>query len=388
MSDMYDRNYRKTGKGHPVLLVLLCAVLSLFCGIGGGWFAYSHLDRSDTKAGSSEITYSDTASTSKETSVSSSDTGTGLTLSEVAAKAGPSVVEIVVEATQTTYGLWGGTYTTQGAGSGVVLTKDGYIITNNHVVEDVEKVTVTTYDGKTYPAEVIGTDVNTDIAVIKVDADDLQPAVIGDSSLIQAGDTAIVIGNPLGTLGGSVTAGIISAPSRELVLENQAMELIQTDATINSGNSGGGLFDGNGNLIGVVNSKDSGTTSSGAVIEGIGFAVPINIAMDVAQQLMEYGEVRDRATIGVYLQTLTQDTQKYKAGVYITGIIAGSGAETAGLQAYDRIISVDGEDITSYTQISIMLRSKKPGDEIDMKIERDGKEMDFKVTLTGTLSTQ
>lgn len=152
--------------------------------------------------------------------------------------------------------MFGGTYTSQAAGSGVIISKDGYIITNNHVVEDANSITVTTYDNKQYNATLVGTDPASDIAVIKIDADEeLSAATVGDSSKLQAGDTAVVIGNPLGTLGGTVTDGIISSPSREMVINNQSMELIQTNAEINSGNSGGGLFDGNGNLVGIVNAK-------------------------------------------------------------------------------------------------------------------------------------
>ena len=287
--------------------------------------------------------------------------------------------------TGTSYGFFGGTYTSRAAGSGVIISADGYIITNNHVVENAESITVNTYDGTEYEAVVVGTDSKSDIAVIKVDADNLTPAVIGDSSLIKAGDTAIVVGNPLGTLGGSVTHGIISAASRELVISNESMELIQTDATINSGNSGGGLFDGNGHLIGIVNAKDSGTTTSGSLIEGIGFAIPINSAMDVAQELIEYGRVTNRPMLGVYIQTLQQDTQKYKAGVYIQDTISGGGAERAGLKALDRIISVDGQEITSYTDLSKVLRGKQIGDTVKVVIERDGEQQTFDVVLTGSL---
>jgi serine protease Do len=309
-----------------------------------------------------------------------------MTIADVAAKASPSVVEIVTETTQQSYGFFGGTYTAQAAGSGVIISTDGYIITNNHVIENAESITVTLYDGKTYDAELVGTDAKTDIAVIKIQAAGLTAATIGDSSKIATGDTAIVIGNPLGTLGGSVTNGIISATSREIVIGNESMELIQTNATINNGNSGGGLFDGSGNLIGIVNAKDSGTTSSGALIEGIGFAIPVNTAMDVASELMQYGQVTDRPTIGIYLQELTSDTQNYKAGLYITDTITGSGAEAAGLQPYDRIIAIDDTEVSSYADLSIYLRSKNVGDVISLKVIREGQELTFDVTLTGTLS--
>jgi len=361
-------------------IILTCG-LALVCGIGGSWFTMTHMGSSSTN-----ITYSEAKSTSSTSSVSSNNSGTGLTISEVASKASPSVVEIQTEVTSTSYGMFGGTYTSTAAGSGVIISSDGYIITNNHVIENANSITVTTYDGKEYSAKLVGTDEKSDIAVIKIEATGLTAATIGDSSKIQAGDTAVVIGNPLGTLGGTVTDGIISSASRELVVNNESMELIQTNAEINSGNSGGGLFDGNGNLIGIVNAKDSGTTSSGTTIEGIGFAIPINTAMEVAEQLIQNGSVTNRATLGVYLQELTSSTSKYDAGLYITGVMNGSGAESAGLKAYDRIVSADGNKISSYSDLSAVLRKKSVGDTIVLTIERNGKQMDVTVTLTSTLN--
>ena len=376
----YQKKTAKRRKqANPIALLAASTVISLTCGLGGGWFAATHLGG----AGTTVIYQSDTAGTSQPTSTAIS-TNNAMTISDVAAKASPSVVEIVITGTAQNYGMFGGTYKTQGAGSGVIISSDGYIITNNHVVDGAETIQVTLYDGKQYDAELIGKDSKSDIAVIKINAGNLIPATIGDSSRIATGDTAVVIGNPLGTLGGSVTSGIISATSREIVIDNESMELIQTNATINSGNSGGGLFDGNGNLIGVVNAKDSGTTSSGALIEGIGFAIPINTAMDVAGELMEHGEVTNRPTIGIHLQQLTSDTQNYKAGLYITDIIKGSGAEAAGLQPYDRIVSVDGNEISTYTELSIYLRSKEVGDTIVLGIVRDNQQIAVNVTLGGS----
>ena len=270
-------------------------------------------------------------------------------------------------------------------GSGVIISSDGYIVTNNHVIDGAQKITVKTSDGTEYDAKLVGTDPKSDIAVLKVEANDLTPATLGDSSKISVGDTAIAIGNPLGTLGGTVTDGIISATSRELVVNNESMKLIQTNATINSGNSGGGLFDGNGNLIGIVQSKDSGTSSSGATIEGIGFAIPVNDAMEVAEQLIKNGKVTDRATLGVYLQTLTTQQGNYTPGVYVTNVIDGSGAQAAGLKAYDKIVGADGKEVSSYPDLSAILKTKKPGDTVDLTIDRDGNQIQVTVTLTGTL---
>ena len=369
--------------GSKVIATVGKGALAVLCGFGGAWL-YSAQSGSTGKT----VVYQTTESgSSKTTSVSNEKGGSGLTVAEAAAKAAPSTVEIQTEITQQSYGMFGGTYTTNAAGSGVIISKDGYIVTNNHVIDGAQKITVKTSDGTEYDAKLIGTDAKSDIAVLKVDANDLTPATLGDSSKISVGDTAIAIGNPLGTLGGTVTDGIISATSRELVVNNESMKLIQTNATINSGNSGGGLFDGNGNLIGIVQSKDSGTSSSGATIEGIGFAIPVNDAMEVAEQLIKNGKVTDRATLGVYLQTLTTQQGNYTPGVYVTNVIDGSGAQAAGLKAYDKIVGADGKEVSSYPDLSAILKTKKPGDTIDLTIDRDGNQIQVTVTLTGTLET-
>ena len=369
--------------GSKVIATVGKGALAVLCGFGGAWL-YSAQSGNTGKT----VVYQTTESgSSKTTSVSNEKGGSGLTVAEAAAKAAPSTVEIQTEITQQSYGMFGGTYTTNAAGSGVIISKDGYIVTNNHVIDGAQKITVKTSDGTEYDAKLVGTDAKSDIAVLKVDANDLTPATLGDSSKISVGDTAIAIGNPLGTLGGTVTDGIISATSRELVVNNESMKLIQTNATINSGNSGGGLFDGNGNLIGIVQSKDSGTSSSGATIEGIGFAIPVNDAMEVAEQLIKNGKVTDRATLGVYLQTLTTQQGNYTPGVYVTNVIDGSGAQAAGLKAYDKIVGADGKEVSSYPDLSAILKTKKPGDTIDLTIDRDGKQIQVTVTLTGTLET-
>lgn len=369
-------------KSHPVLIIVLCAFISLLCGLTGAWFAVTHMQNSPA------IVYQSSDNSNVSSVVSNESYENTGTIRTAVEKASPSVVEILIESEVTSYNLFGGTYLAESAGSGVILTEDGYIITNNHVVKDSSSIKVTTYDGKEYEATLIGSDKASDIAVIKVDAEDLNAVTIGDSAKVQAGDIAIVIGNPLGTLGGSVTDGIISAPSREIVIDGVSMDLIQTDAEINSGNSGGGLFNGNGNLIGVVNAKDSGTTSTGATIEGIGFAIPINYAMEIAEDLIANGKVTNRATIGVYLQELTSGNRQYQAGLYITDTVKGSAAEEAGLKPYDRIVSIDDEEISTYSDLSKKLRNKKVGDEIVLGIVRNNEELSFNITLTGTLDTE
>lgn len=372
---------KKEKKNHPILTIALCGLVGFGGGALGGYATSSQNSNTNQTVIYKEVTATNTSS-------SSTSSSSEMTVKEVAEKATPSVVEITVEiqSSSYSYGFYGGSYTSQGAGSGVIISSDGYIITNNHVIEDATSISVTTYDGTSYPATLVGTDEKSDIAVIKIEASDLTPATIGDSSTIAVGDVAVVIGNPLGSLGGTVTDGIISATEREITINNESMNLIQTNAAINSGNSGGGLFDGNGNLVGIVNAKESGTTSSGTTIEGLGFAIPINDAMNVAEQLIESGQVTNRPTIGVTIQTITQDYGNYKAGLYITAITEGSGAEAAGLQIGDKIIGADGTEISSYTELSKVLRNKNVGDILTLSIERDGVEMDVDVILTGALT--
>ena len=369
---------KKKNHSHPAAVVALAVVCGCAAGFGGGYLAV----KQNSDAGTT-VVYKAADSSASTSTVSSSSDG-DLSTTEIAAKAAPSVVEINVTGTTTSYGLFGGTYQTEAAGSGVILSEDGYIITNNHVVEDGSEYKVITNDGTEYTAELVGADSKSDIAVLKIDASGLTPAVIGDSDSIQVGDKAVVIGNPLGTLGGTVTDGIISATNREITLNNESMNLIQTNAAINFGNSGGGLFDGQGDLIGIVNAKDSGTTSSGTTIEGLGFAIPINEAIDVAKQLIENGVVTDRATLGVYLQELEQDTGRYTAGLYITGVVDGGAADKAGLQAYDKIVKADDTEITSYSDLSAVLNKKEVGDELTLTIERDGEQKEYTVTLTAS----
>lgn len=364
---------KKEKKHHIAPVVLSAALVGALTGAGAG-AAVMYFAKAEDPA----VIYKAADNTHSTETVSETN---ALSTTDIAAKAAPSVVEINIRGVATTYGIFGGVYETESAGSGVIISEDGYILTNNHVVEGGTEITVITNEGNEYQATVVGTDEKSDIAVIKVDATGLTPAVIGNSDNVQAGDKAVVIGNPLGTLGGTVTDGIISAVNREITIDNETMNLIQTNATINSGNSGGGLFDGQGNLIGIVNAKESGTTSSGTTIEGLGFAIPINEAMDVAEQLMTYGTVTNRATLGVHVSEVTQDTRGYTAGLYITDVVRGGAAEAAGLQAYDRIVSVDGTEITSYADLSSVLNDKQPGDTVTVMVERNGENIMADVTL-------
>lgn len=294
-------------------------------------------------------------------------------------KAYPTVVRIKSSATQIDF--FNRESTSAALGSGVILSEDGYIVTNNHVIDGAQEVTVYIGDDLELPATLIGTDQKTDIALIKVEAHDLPYAKIADSDHIEIGDDAIAIGNPLGS-GISVTNGIVSAIHKEITINRETMSLIQTNAEINSGNSGGGLFNINGELIGIVNAKTSSSMSiNSASVEGLGYAIPSNTMVNVVKSLKEFGYYKNRASLGVTISELSQSSNGFEAGIYITSIQANSAAEKANLQVYDRIIKINGEETPTYTRLSYYLNQFEVGDEITLTVIRNNKEMDVKVTL-------
>lgn len=300
-------------------------------------------------------------------------------LSDVVDEIADTVVEVYTE--KVSYSTFYGQYVTSGAGSGVIYSSDGYIITNNHVIEDARSIRVTLHNGMDYEAVLIGTDKESDIAVIKIDAENLTSAIIGDSSKLRVGETCIAIGNPLGTLGGTVTMGIISATSRDITVDNQFMTLLQTNATINPGNSGGGLFDASGHLIGIVNAKYSSDD-----IEGIGFAIPVNDAVEVADQLIYNGKVTTRAAIGIKCIGIDSEyaMNRYEVsryGVYISEITSGN-ARDGGLREKDLIIGFNGNDIKGYNDLRKSLRECHAGDTVEITVLRGDKEVTVSVLLS------
>ena len=291
---------------------------------------------------------------------------------------------VEINSTVTSQDVFGRKYSSKMAGSGVIINEEGYVITNNHVVENASELEVTDYLGNVFSAEIVGTDGRSDIAVIKINSDQkLDSVIIGDSSNIRIGQNVIVVGNPLGTLGGSVTSGIVSALNRDIYLDGQYQTLIQTDATINSGNSGGGLFDTNGSLIGIINAKDSGFTSNGTIIEGIGFAIPVNKAMDIAEQLIAYGSVNDRATLGVKVSETVLENGK--TGLFIAEIIEDSSAANSDLQVGDKIVSVNGTDINSFLELYKIIDNSKIGDVLEITVERNSEVIEITVELVNSI---
>ena len=276
---------------------------------------------------------------------------------------------------------FGGYYVQSGAGSGVIISQDGYILTCAHVVSGATSVKVQ-LDGsdESYDATIVGQDSTSDIAVLKIDATGLTPAVIGDSDALAVGEVAVAVGNPLGTLSNTVTDGIVSALNRQVTVQNNDMTLIQTDASISPGNSGGGLFNANGELIGIVNAKSSSSDA-----EGLGFAIPINTAMEMAKQMIEKGYVA-RPAMGVTVITINdaQTAMQYGVsnyGVYIYQIASGSGAEKGGLKLGDRIISIDDVAVSSASDVQKYCQSKEVDDTVTLQVERDGKVISCEVTL-------
>ena len=292
-----------------------------------------------------------------------------------------------------TLAAWAQNYVTEGAGSGVIIQSNGYIITCNHVISGASKITVTLKNKKTYKATLVGTDSDADIAVLKIKATGLTAATYGDSSELQVGDQVVAIGNPLGELGGTATTGIISALNRSLTIEGQTMNLLQTDASINPGNSGGALFNSSGNLIGIVVAK-----STGSDVEGLGFAIPINKAAKVAKNLIKNGSssssssstTTSKAAIGVTVTALTSsEAQQYgydSAGVYISSVTS-SNAQSAGLKSGDMIYSIGGTKITSTSDLKSALSKYSPGDKAKLVVVRDSQKVSITVTLTTASSS-
>ena len=363
--------------GAVAAVVAICMVFSGGAAFGGTYLANS-LNETSTSAPNSSNASSGSPSVIFQSY--DNENKTAGTYEQVAEAVTPTVVEIVTESISTDTSFWGGGYITSGAGSGVIISADGLIITNNRVVEGANTITVTTKDGTEYPAELIGTDSESDIAVIKIDATDLPFALIGDSDELKVGQEVVAVGNPLGELGGTVTNGIISALSRDVNIEGTEMTLIQTNAAINPGNSGGGLFNMYGELIGIVNAKST-TSSSGTSVEGIAFAIPVNTAVKVSTELVNYGYVRGKVMLGIsYIDIDSQmEAMYYRVSDY--GVYVVSSEYTDELKAGDRIVGIDDEQVTYSSDIKAILKEHEVGDVVTIKVIRGGQYYDVEVTL-------
>ena len=300
-----------------------------------------------------------------------------LTIPDVVALVKNSVVEIYTEIP-----TYNGRFVESGAGSGVVIGKSengktAYVITNNHVISGAQTITVRFNNGEEYKAKLCGTDSSTDVAVVSIDApENITVAELGSSAGLVVGEGVIAIGNPLGELGGTVTNGIVSALAREVEIDGQAMTLLQTNAAVNPGNSGGGLFNMKGELIGVVNAKSGGDN-----VENIGFAIPIDTAYDIACELITHGYVTGRVDIGLSLVDVTDTYTAWYYGVSSLGVYVYESKYSTEIQSGDRIVSVNGTEVATSADIKSIISECNVGDIITVRISRRGKQTDIQLTL-------
>ena len=355
-------------------LALVCALLG---GLVGGGTAYLVSNSSNSET--TEVNVSNRKPT--EIQLKTVDGKTAMSDAEVYAANVNSTVGIT---TSITTNYWGFQTTSAAAGSGFILTEDGYILTNYHVVENSNSITVAMYNGDTYDATLIGYDESNDVAVLKVDAEGLSPVVLGDSDNLNVGDSVVAIGNPLGELTFSLTAGLVSAKDREVTLSNSlTMDLIQTDCAINSGNSGGALFNLYGEVIGITNAKySSSSSSSTASIDNIGFAIPINHVLSIVKSIIEKGYI-SKPYVGVSVSDVNQQTQLYgiPAGAAVQAVSDDSPAAEAGLQAGDVITRVNGTEITGSSDLVNLVSEAAIGDTLTMTVYRQGSTIELTVTV-------
>lgn len=370
---------RRKHSGGRIARSAVALVLAAAMGFAGG-FVGARVGNAGNKVVIQQVERTDSSAASG-TAVSSG----GMTTSQVSEMVSPSVVVITTE--QVVYSQWswyGQNQVESGAGSGVIISSDGYILTCAHVVSGASQITVTIGDTD-YTATVVGKDDTSDVAVLKIDATGLTPATVGDSDSLSVGDSVLAVGNPLGELGGTVTSGIVSALNRSVTIQGTSstntMSLIQMDASVSPGNSGGGLFNMNGELIGLVNAKSSSSDA-----EGLGFAIPINDAIQVAQDLLENGYVSGRPYMGItYIavtdaQTAAQlNVNAY--GVYVVDVVQGGPADKAGLKAGDRIVSIDGTEIAQKDDLGTLMQQHTAGDTLSITVARDGQMQTVSLTL-------
>lgn len=350
-------------RGGIAIALAVTMVFSCGLGFGGGYFANKV---NTSTSGSLNIT----KTSNSGTTTTASSTSKANSTSEIVKKTADSVVEISTESVVT--GSFAQQYVQQGAGSGVIISQDGYILTNNHVINGANSVKVRLRDGTEYDATIIGSDSDNDIALLKVSATGLSPATFGDSNSLAVGDYVVAIGNPLGELGGTVTDGIISALARKVTIEDTQMTLLQTNAQVNPGNSGGGLFNANGELVGIVNAKQSATE-----VEGIAFAIPINNVLDILSDLKEYGYVTGKVDLGIDFTDITSDETAFYYGVnqtgcYVLSVDSGSNAEKAGVTRGDLVTKVNDTDVSSSSDITAALEKAEVGDTVTFTVSRRG----------------
>ena len=371
---------KKHSRGLALGLCGVAAACLLFAGgaivgtmVSGGSVANS----SQTAASSSDSTPTlqiNSKPSADSDNADNYDTTDGMAGEEIYKKVSPSVVSVISTTADGT-----------GSGSGVIMSKDGYIITNNHVVEDAQSVSVQLSDGSTLDAQIVGTDEQTDLAVIKVTpTSDLTAAEFGNSDELEPGEYAYAIGSPGGVqFANTITGGRISAINRDLTVNDRVMTLIQTDASINNGNSGGALINKYGQVVGITSAKLSGNAFGSATVEGMGFAIPINTAKDIVDELIQNGYVSGRPTIGITGQNV-ESADGSISGVQVYSIDSRAKAASEGLQVGDVITAVDGTPTPDMDKVNELKQDKKAGDKLTLSVYRisTGKTVNVTVTLT------
>ncbi len=353
---------------------LVCALVGGALGGGGALLATGQL------GGEKTVVYEGTRPTAA-VSLANVDGKTVLSGEEIYAANLESVVGVNGDVTTN---IWGQTVRNPVSGSGFVISADGYILTNYHVIDGVSDIKVTFSNGTSYDAILVGGEEENDIAVLKIDATGLRPVVLGNSDALQVGEPVYAIGNPLGELTFTFTGGYVSAKDRSITMsDGTIMNMIQTDAAINSGNSGGPLFDQYGQAIGIVSAKYSGSSGSSASIEGIGFAIPINDVADMVTSIIENGYVTGKPNVGVLMDDVDSNVQRYgiPAGAEIKAVLEGSCADKAGLQAGDIITAVGDSAVNGSEQLKSAVKNYRAGDEVTFTVYRDGEESDITLTL-------
>jgi len=354
-------------------LALCCSLLGGAAGAGGMLLVQNRQNQPEAAEDSTQLLVGSRKPQAVE--LAQINTDQPMTPAEVYAANVNSTVGITTSITTNYFGF---TTTSAASGSGFILSEDGYVLTNYHVIEGSDAITVTLYDGTTYEAELIGYDESLDTAVLKVEAEGLVPVVLGNSDTLHVGDSVIAIGNPLGELTFSLTAGAVSALDREVTFSGAvSMDLIQTDCAINSGNSGGALFNLYGEVIGITNAKYSGNSGSGASIDNIGFAIPINDVLQIVRSIIEKGYIA-KPYIGVSITDVSQETQSYglPQGAAVKEIVEDSPAAAAGLQINDIITKADEAAITGSGDLVDYIGSCQPGDTVTLAIYRQGQTLE------------
>lgn len=331
--------------------------------------------------------------TSLQTTVYSGTRPTVVTNENVNREKSLSASEVYVENVKSVVGIngnvttniWGQTVSNAVSGSGFVISADGYIVTNYHVVKGVSDITVFFSDGISYDATVVGGEEDNDIAVLKIDAENLQPVILGDSDSIEVGENVYAIGNPLGELTFTLTGGLVSAKDRSVTTsDGTVMNMIQTDTAINSGNSGGPLFDQYGQVIGIVSAKLSGSGSQTSSVEGLGFAIPLNDVRDMVTSIIQNGYVAGKPNLGIIMGNMNAlgfSQNNYFIGCQVVAVLENSCADQSGLQAGDIITGIDGAEVTSSSALSAQIRKHKAGDQISLTVLRNGKTSELTVVL-------